>query len=213
MLIDTGLADHIFPGMIAEQHQAALQVLAQLSSKSSFCLTLAAWFVGCDTNSALKGLKRLKLSRQQTKHIKFLLMHRGKLLCDNMTLAQVKLMASEAHFADLYELQRAIQRANESSIAPLIRLRKRIKALEGTELRPAPLLDGHALMRLGAASGPAVGQLSQALYLAQLEGEVKTKTDAEQWARTWLKQETEGRRRKTENRRLKTGDRGRKAEQ
>jgi poly(A) polymerase len=186
MLIDTGLADHIFPGMISEQHQAALQVLGQLSRKSSFCLTLAGWFVGCDTNFALQGLKRLKLSRHQTKHIKFLLMHRGKLLCNTMTLAQVKLIASEAHFADLYEMQRAIQRANQSSIAPLIRLRQRIKALAGTELRPAPLLDGHALIRLGAATGPAVGQLSQALYLAQLEGVVKTKKDAEVWAKKWI---------------------------
>ncbi len=205
MLLDTGLADHIFPEMISEQHQAAVQVLGRLGKKADFPLALAAWFVGCDTDFALQGLKRLKLSRQQTGHIKFLLAHRGRLLCDDMPLAQLKLIASESHFQDLYALQHAIQRANQSSVTPLLRLRRRIRALEGTELRPAPLLDGHALMRLGAAAGPIVGQVSEELYLIQLEGLVKTRKDAEQWVRMWLKQKTEGRRQKT-------GDRGRKAE-
>ena len=212
MLIDTGLAGHIFPDMIPEQHQAAVQVLGRLGKKADFPLTLAAWLVGCDTALALQGLKRLKLSRYQTKHIKFLLAHRGRLLCDDMALAQLKLIASEPFFGDLYELQRAIQRANQSSVAPLLRVRRRIRDLGETELRPDPLLDGHTLMRLGVASGPLVGQVSEALYLAQLEGLVKTKADAEQWVRAWLKQKTEDRRRKTENRRQKTENGGRKAE-
>jgi len=103
-----------------------------------------------------------------------------------MALAQLKLLASEPYFWDLYELQRAIQRANQSSIAPLLRVRKRIKALGGVELRPAPILDGHSLIRLGATFGPTVGQLSQALYLAQLEGTVTTKREAEAWAKKWI---------------------------
>lgn len=193
MLNHTGLAQHIFPEMIPEQHQAATQVLGQLGKTIDYPLALAAWFVGCDTDRALQAIRRLKLSRQQTKHIKFLLTHRGRLLCDDMPLAQLKLLASEPYFWDLYELQRAIQRANQSSVAPLLRLRKRIKALGGVELRPAPLLDGHALMRLGVPMGPAVGQLSQALYLAQLEGVVKTKQDAEAWAEKWISEKGVGR--------------------
>lgn len=186
MLIDTGLATHIFPEMIAEQQLAAVQVLGQLGPKPGFPLALAAWFVGCDTDLALQTLKRLKLSRQQTKHIRFLLGHRGRLLCDDMALAQLRLLSAEPYFWDLYDLQRAIQRANQSSIAPLLRVRKRVKALGDIELRPAPLLDGHALIRLGAKFGPTVGQLSQELYMAQLEGLVKTKQDAEAWAKKWI---------------------------
>jgi hypothetical protein len=41
-------------------------------------------------------------------------------------------------------------------------------------------------MHLGAVPGPALGQLAEELYVAQLEGEVQTKDQAEQWAQAWL---------------------------
>jgi poly(A) polymerase len=66
-------------------------------------------------------------------------------------------------------------------------LRRRIRRLGDVELRPKPLLDGHDLMRLGAVPGPALGQLAQEMYTAQLEGVVKTPAEAEKWATQWLK--------------------------
>ena len=54
------------------------------------------------------------------------------------------------------------------------------------ELRPAPLLNGHALARLGAVAGPELGQLAQEMYIAQLEGELQTGEEAERWVRKWL---------------------------
>jgi len=71
-------------------------------------------------------------------------------------------------------------------LAALNALRGRIDQLGDIELRPAPLLNGHALARLGAVAGPELGQLAQEMYIAQLEGELQTGEEAERWVRKWL---------------------------
>jgi hypothetical protein len=132
----------------------------------------------------------LKLSRNQNRHIKFLLNNRGKLLNDKMSLAQLRMIVAEPYFWDLYELQRAIQKAEikgRKGLTSLIKLRKRIKALGDVELRPKPLLNGYDLIRLGAVPGPTLGQLAQEIYIAQLEGQVQTKNQARQWVQKWQK--------------------------
>jgi tRNA nucleotidyltransferase/poly(A) polymerase len=186
MLAESGLAKVIFPGITPQQVNLATNVLAQLRKKTDFPLALACLFAGCKTEFALQRCRILKLSRNQTKHIKFLLTNRGRLLDDKMSLAQLKLIASEPYFEDLYEFQKALQKAGSKSIGPLIKLRKRIKALGDIELRPKPLLDGHELIYLGAVPGPALGQLAQEIYIAQLEGQLMTKSQAGNWAKKWL---------------------------
>jgi len=187
LLVKSGLAEAIVPSLPAEDTKFGIKVLAQLRKKSDFALALTAFFAGCSTEFAIEKCKVLKLSRSQTKHIKFLLVNRGKLLDEKMSLAQLKLIVSEPYFGDLYELQRAIQKAEHKSVAALVNLRKRIKALGDVELRPKPLLNGHALIRLGAVQGPDLGQLAEEMYIAQLEGKLQTKEQAEQWVQNWLK--------------------------
>jgi hypothetical protein len=63
--------------------------------------------------------------------------------------------------------------------------------LGDVEVKPRPLLNGHDLMRLGAVPGPTLGQLAEELYVAQLEGEVQTREQAEQWVRAWLQRHRE----------------------
>jgi tRNA nucleotidyltransferase/poly(A) polymerase len=187
LLVESGLAEAIFPDFTVENKNLAIKVLAQLRKKSDFALALAAFFAGCSMEFAIEKCSRLKLSRSQTRHIKFLLDGRGKLLDEKMSLAQLKLIVSEPYFWDLYELQRAIQKAERKSVAALVNLRKRIKALGDVELRPKPLLDGHALIRLGAAQGPELGLLAEEMYITQLEGKLQGKEQAEQWVQNWLK--------------------------
>ncbi|MFZ0033421.1 MAG: CCA tRNA nucleotidyltransferase [Sedimentisphaerales bacterium] len=187
LLAKSGLAEAIFPGFAGEKMEPAIKVLSQLRKKSGFPPALACLFSGCPTEFAMEKCEVLKLSRNQTKHIKFLLANRGKLLDDKMPLSQLKLIVSEPYFWDLYELQRAIQKAERKSVAALVSLRRRIKALGDVELRPKPLLDGHALIRLGAVQGPGLGQLAEEMYIAQLEGKLQRKEQAEQWAQNWLK--------------------------
>jgi len=189
LLVDSGLAKVIFPGFVGEQAKSAISLLKQLRKKVDFALALAAFFAGCTTEFALEKCRILKLSRSRTKHIKFLLTNRGRLLNDRMSLAQLKMVLAEPYFRDLYELQRAIQKATGEggkALAPLIRLRRRIKALGDIELRPKPLLNGRELIRLGAVPGPALGQLAEEMYIAQLEAALQTTEEAQQWVQKWL---------------------------
>jgi len=189
MLIESGLAKVIFPGFEGERAKSAISVLSQLRRKVDFALALACFFAGCQTEFAVRSCRILKLSRNRNKHIKFLLANRGTLLNEQMSLAELKKILAEPYFRDLYELQRAIQKASghgRKSIAPLISLRRRIKALGDVELQPEPLLNGHDLIRLGAVPGPALGQLAEEMYIAQLEGTLHTAEQAGQWAKKWL---------------------------
>jgi len=189
MLIESGLAETIFPALPRAQAQGAVSILRQLRKKVDFALALAGFFARAETDIAIQSCGILKLSRNQNKHIKFLLSNRGKLLDGKMSLARLKKILAEPYFWDLYELQRAIQRAGGNGakgIAPLMRLRRRIRALGDVELQPQPLLNGHDLIRLGAVPGPALGQLAEEMYIAQLEGTLRTVDQAGQWAKTWL---------------------------
>ena len=190
LLAESGLAEAVFPGFTSEQAKLADSMLGSLRKKVDFALALAGLFAGCPTEFALERCRVLRLSRNQTRHLKFLLTNRGQLLNEQMSLAELRMIVSEPYFSDLYELQKAIQKAQgggRENLAPLIRLRKRIRALGDVELRPKPLLNGHDLIRLGALPGPALGQLAQEMYIAQLEGVVKTPAQAEKWASQWLK--------------------------
>jgi poly(A) polymerase len=118
---------------------------------------------------------------------------RGKLLDDRMSLAGLKKILAEPCFDDLYEFQRAIQMAEggTDNTAALENLSSRIKELGDVELRPDPLLNGHDLIRLGAVPGPALGQLAQEMYIAQLEGKLQKPKQAEQWVQKWLQRHRE----------------------
>jgi tRNA nucleotidyltransferase/poly(A) polymerase len=189
MLIESGLVEAIFPGLAGEQAESAVSILNQLRKKVDFALALACFFAGGETEFAIRSCRVLKLSRNQNKHVKFLLANRSKLLDDKMSLADLKKILAEPYFWDLYELQRAIQKAGgdgRKSTAALTSLRKRIKALGDVELQPKPLLNGHDLIRLGAVPGPDLGQLAEEMYIAQLEGTLQSPEQAEQWAKKWL---------------------------
>ena len=189
ILFDSGLVEAIFPSFTDKQAKFAISVLRELRKKVDFALALACFFAGCQTEFAIDKCRVLKLSRNQSKQIKFLLNNRGKLLDERMSLADLKKILAKPYFWDLYELQRAIQKAKgdgRKSITSLINLRKRIKALGDIELRPKPLLNGHDLIRLGAVPGPGLGQLAEELYIAQLEGTLQTAEQAEQWAQRWI---------------------------
>jgi poly(A) polymerase len=188
LLIETGLAEAAFPGFAGPPAEQGIAVLRHLRRRVDFPLALAGFSAGRPTALALEMYEILKLSKKHTKHVEFLLSQRGRLLESGMSLAQLKKLLAQPCFWDLYELERAIQRAaaSQAGLTALRRLRRRIRDLGDIDVKPKPLLDGHELMHLGAVPGPALGQLAEELYVAQLEGEVQAKDQAERWARAWL---------------------------
>jgi poly(A) polymerase len=189
-LFESGLANAIFPGLPADQGPRASAVLGRLRRRVDFALAAAAFFTGVAVEQAMTLCEILKLSRDNHKHIHFLLWHRGRLLDHAMPLAQLKKLLAQPYFWDLYELERAAHKAvgDKAALSRLARLRRRVGTLRGVEVKPKPLLNGHDLMHLGAVSGPALGQLTEELYVAQLEGHVQTPDEARQWAQSWLEQ-------------------------
>ena len=77
---------------------------------------------------------------------------------------------------------------DKAGAAALMRMRQRIKSLQDLEIKPKPLLNGHELIKLGAATGPGLGQLAEEMYIAQLEGHLQTAEQAKDWVRKWLEQ-------------------------
>jgi poly(A) polymerase len=120
------------------------------------------------------------------RHIKFLLSNRSVLLDSDMPLANLKKLMARPYFLDLFEYQRAIQRAQGDSVGALIKIKKRARTLAGENLTPKPLLNGHELIALGAVPGPQVGELAEELYVEQLGGKVQTQHQAQQWVKHWL---------------------------
>ena len=187
MLLDCGLAKQIFDGFEGEKARTAIKVLGVLPNKISFPLGLAGMFIDWNEEEGLRRCERLKLSRGQLKHIKFLLNNRGVLLDAEMSLSKLRRLAAESYFGDLYQYQRAIQKAAGESTTALNKIKRRVMELGDIVLTPRPLLDGYELMRLGAKAGPALGQLAEEMYVAQLDGHIKTAEQARQWVKERLR--------------------------
>ena len=186
LLTDSGLATAIFDIYKGDSAIFGKRVLKQLPQAVDFPLSMAAFWAGFETKTALDQCKKLKLSNDHLKHIRFLLQKRDVLLDAEMPISKLKLLMHEPYFWDLLSLQKAVQAAKGESDQPLKQIRKRAMDIDEKDVRPAPLLNGHELMSLGATPGPMVGQLSQEMYIAQLEGLLKTKAQAEAWCQDWL---------------------------
>ena len=186
LLTDSGLASAIFEIFTDEPADFGKTALEHLPKAVDFPLALAAFWAGFDTKTALNQCKKLRLSNDHLKHVRFLLKKRNVLLDADMPISKLKLLMHEPYFWDLLSFQKAIQKANNESDQPLKQIKKRAMEIDKKDIRPTPLLNGHELISLGATPGPMVGQLGQEMYIAQLENQLKTKQQAKQWCQDWL---------------------------
>ncbi len=187
MLLDSGLAGAVFPSVGNERACQGVRVLEYLPKKVDFPLAVAGFFADCDTKAAINACAILKLSGAHIKHLRFLLANRGVLLDADMSLAKLKTMLASPYFQDMYELQRAIQRASGSSAGALLRIKRRTHALAGSELQPKPMLDGHELIAMGVTPGPMVGLVARQMYIEQLSEHLHDAEQTRQWVKRWLK--------------------------
>jgi poly(A) polymerase len=186
LLIDSGLASAIFPVYAGPKAEFSLEVLKHLPDATDFGLSLAAFWAGFETKHAMAECEKLKLSTSLLRHVRFLLEHRGVLLETDMPVSKLKLLMHQPYFQDLLALEEAIQKASDRPVAPVKNILSRAMQIDPEEVHPQPLLNGHDLMALGAVPGPTVGHLAQEMYIAQLEGHIKTPDQARAWVRDWL---------------------------
>ena len=183
---DSSLAVAIFDVFKDAPAAFGKTILEHLPKAVDFPLSLAAFWAGFETKQALNQCKKLRLSNDHLKHVRFLLQKRDVLLDADMPISKLKLLMHEPYFWDLLSFQKAIQATKGESDQPLKQIKKRAMEIDEKDIRPVPLLNGHELMSLGATPGPMVGQLAQEMYIAQLEGQLNTKQQAEQWCQDWL---------------------------
>jgi tRNA nucleotidyltransferase/poly(A) polymerase len=191
LLVATGLAERIFAAFKNKSTaEFAENIFEYLPREITFELGASGLFADCPTDEAMGNLEILKLSRNQLKHVKFLLEKRDYLLGE-LSLAQLKIIVAEPYFEDLCSLQKAIQKAKGRSARAILAVGKRAKGLAGKELRPKPLLNGHELIGLGVKPGPQVGIVSKELYIRQLGEDVAVRQEAVNWVKDWLKRHNE----------------------
>lgn len=186
LLTDSGLIRAIFPDYSQAAAEIGRQVLGHLPRAVDFGLAMAAFCAGLPTETAVHICQRLKLSNTALKHIRFLLTHRDCLCRAQMPVSELKLLLVEPYFADLMTFQQAILKAQGKSLHPLKVIRKRAESIDPAAVHPEPLLNGHALIALGAVPGPMVGRVAKELYIAQLEEHLTTPAQAKKWVTDWL---------------------------
>ncbi len=184
---DSGLLPLIFPGLEPAACEIGLQTLAHLPSRCSFPLALAAFLAACSTQQVHDFCRRLKTSNDLRQHTSWLVASYPKLLSAiPLSRGLLKKWLAEPLFEPLRQLLRCYLKGHNRSLTPLRRLQRQIRELGDEPISPPHLLDGHDLIHLGATPGPSLGQLVEELYLAQLENQVKTRSQAEAWSRRWL---------------------------
>jgi poly(A) polymerase len=131
---------------------------------------------------------RLRLSALAARRVAWLVRHHMLLMnADRMREAKLKRLFAEDGFEELAELYRADCLASGGTDQAYEALMARYRALSAEEVRPAPLLTGRDLIRMGLAPGPIFGEILRDVYDAQLEARVATKDEALARARQVLK--------------------------
>jgi tRNA nucleotidyltransferase/poly(A) polymerase len=139
--------------------------------------------VGADMAVAI--CQRLKRSRTTWERTAYLVRNHLRLVqAPDMRLATLKRFLREDGIDDLLALATMDALASNRDLAYVeFCTRRRAELLAEAAMRPPRLLGGRDLMRLGHPEGPRLGEILRALEEAQLEGEVRTREDAEAFVR------------------------------
>ena len=128
--------------------------------------------------------QRLKLSNDMVDKTSWLVETARRLVAERgaVSLAELKKMMGSGVFGELLWLYSTV-----GSEEACEELRKRSEEIDPEKVKPEALLDGKDLMAMKVKSGPRMGECLEAVYEAQLNEELKTKTEARKFARQWLK--------------------------
>jgi poly(A) polymerase len=126
--------------------------------------------------------QRLRRSRATWERVAYLVRNHLRLVqAPDMRLSTLKRMLREEGFDELLELARIDALASNRDLRYVEFCARRRTELAQEEIRPPRLLGGDDLRALGYPEGPRVGEILRALEEAQLEGEVRTRAEAERF--------------------------------
>lgn len=177
---DSGLLKNIFPICPEPIFTDGIALLNETQADIDFALALSFLLAAADTSQINNICRDLKLSNDVRKKTQWILANFPELISQlPLTKGRLKLWLANDYFNDL--LLFATLRSAQLNMPPdkLEQLKDQIKALGDEEITPEPILNGNDLIQLGIAPGPKLGEIYNQLYLAQLEGEITTRQQAE----------------------------------
>ncbi|HEY7307050.1 MAG TPA: CCA tRNA nucleotidyltransferase [Bryobacteraceae bacterium] len=143
--------------------------------------------VGAQMTRAI--LSGLKFSNEDIEHVSSLVANHMRFKdVQQMRLSTLKRFLCLPHFDEHLELHRLDCLASHGHMDSYAYVQARIAEMTSSELRPAPLIGGHDLIKAGFEPGPAFGQALEVVATAQLEGEIHTREEALVLARSVLEQ-------------------------
>lgn len=117
--------------------------------------------------------ERLALTRTERQRLDFLLRRRWELdFADQLDLAGRKRLFAQPHFPDLAAVQPATERLAPTGRPDAAAALALWRSLPPEQIKPVPLVNGRDLQALGVRPGPALGRILEAVYDAQLRGDV-----------------------------------------
>lgn len=103
-----------------------------------------------------------------------------------MRQSTLKRLFAHPHYKLLEELHRVDKLASDGDMSTLEFCRTKYAEFGIEEIKPPRLVTGHDIMELGVPEGPEVGRILRAVEDAQLEGQLKTKEEAIEFAKNYI---------------------------
>ena len=178
LLVQTGLLQALLP----EVHpvaQTASNILANLGSQP-FPVILAVLLREASPATGRALCERLKMTRADRDQLCTLLRARAQLATLDSRAARIRFVRTPFFpvFAAWIMAERQAENQSDGALPALQALRK---GLRPEEMHPVKHLTGNDLKAMGIPPGPLYKQLLTALEDAQLEGEVHSRQEAEEW--------------------------------
>ena len=128
--------------------------------------------------------RRLRLSAAEQDEIQWVIHHHLDFMhARTMRPSTLKRLFQSPHFATLAEVHRADLLGSSMTDADYRYVARQLRKMSAEEIRPAPLVTGHDILKLHLAAGPAIGRVLRALYDEQLDGRLKHRQAALKRAR------------------------------
>lgn len=133
---------------------------------------------------ALEICRRLRRSRDVWNRVAYLVKNHLRLVqAAEMRPATLKRMLREEGFLELLELARLDALASNGNLQHVHFCKAKLEELGAEAIRPEPFVRGRDLIAMGYEPGPNFTKMIEAIETAQLDGEVRSREDAEAWIR------------------------------
>lgn len=183
-----------------------LRLLAQLQADGSEALALGAllhdiakprcqgerdgritFYGHCEQGAEMADevCRRLRRSREVCERVAYLVKNHLRLVqAPEMRIATLKRLLREDGFSELLELARIDALASNGDLQYVEFCQAKLAEFGPAAMRPRPFLRGRDLIAMGYEPGRRFTEILDAVEVAQLEGEVQSREEAEAWVRT-----------------------------